>query len=140
MVYWDLFLSITDRGYMSRAKERERVCSMIELTSADLTCPFTTAQKVLSGKYSLLIIFHLKDGPVRFNELLRKFDGLTHASLTKQLRQLESFQLVHREVYHQVPPKVEYSLTDLGKTLYPMINELTEWGSKYIDNCKTVAR
>lgn len=113
---------------------------MIELTSADLTCPFTTAQKVLSGKWSLIIIFHLKDGPKRFNELLRKFDGLTHSSLTKQLRQLEKFQLIHREVYNQVPPKVEYSLTDLGKKLYPTINELTEWGSKYIDNCKSVDR
>ena len=58
---------------------------MIELTSANLTYPFTTAQKVLSGKYSLIIIFHLKDGPVRFNELLRKFDSLTHSSLTKQV-------------------------------------------------------
>ncbi|MFJ7830986.1 winged helix-turn-helix transcriptional regulator [Peribacillus sp. NPDC097284] len=110
---------------------------MIELTSADLTCPFTTAQKVLSGKWSLVIIFHLKDGPIRFNELLRKFDGLTHSSLTKQL---ENFQLIHREVYHQVPPKVEYSLTDLGEKLFPTINELTEWGSKYIDNCKSVER
>ena len=109
---------------------------MIELTDKDLTCPFTTAQKVLSGKWSLIIIYHLKDGPVRFNELLRKFDSITHSSLTKQLRQLEKFQLIHREVYNQVPPKVEYSLTDLGKTLYPTINELTEWGSKYIDNCK----
>ena len=113
---------------------------MIELTSADLTCPFTTAQKVLSGKWSLLIIFHLKDGPIRFNELLRKFDGLTHSSLTKQLRQLESFQLIHREAYHQVPPKVEYSLTELGEKLFPTINELTEWGSKYIVNCKSVEK
>ena len=109
---------------------------MTELTSADLTCPFTTAQKVLSGKYSLIIIFHLRDGPVRFNELLRKFNGLTHSSLTKQLRQLENFQLIHREVYNQVPPKVEYSLTELGKKLYPTIIELTEWGRKYIDNCQ----
>ena len=112
---------------------------MIEITTADLNCPITIAQKVLSGKYSLLIIFHLKDGPIRFNELLRKFDGLTHSSLTKQLRQLEHFQLIHREIYNQVPPKVEYSLTDLGKKLYPTIGELTEWGSKYIDNCKMAA-
>ncbi|AKG33431.1 winged helix-turn-helix transcriptional regulator [Paenibacillus durus] len=109
---------------------------MIELKKADLSCPFTAAQKVLSGKWSFMIIFHLKDGPIRFNELLRKFDGLTHASLTKQLKQLESFQIIHREVYNQVPPKVEYSLTDLGKKLYPMINVLTEWGSEYIENCK----
>ena len=109
---------------------------MIKLNSTDLTCPFTTAQKVLSGKYSLIIIFHLKDGPVRFNELLRKFDGLTHASLTKQLRQLESFRLIHREVYNQVPPKVEYSLTDLGKQLFPTIDGLTEWGSEYIKSCE----
>lgn len=111
---------------------------MIELKSSDLTCPFTTAQKVLSGKWSLMIIFQLKDGPIRFNELLRKFDGLiTHASLTKQLKQLESFKLIHREVYNQVPPKVEYSLTDLGKKLYPTINKLTDWGSEYIEeHCK----
>ena len=113
---------------------------MTELTSADLTCPFTTAQKVLSGKYSLIIIFHLRDGPVRFNELLRKFNGLTHSSLTKQLRQLENFQLIHREVYNQVPLKVEYSLTELGKKLYPTILELTEWGRKYIDNCQRVIK
>lgn len=109
---------------------------MIQLTSTDLTCPFTTAQKVLSGKYSLTIIFHLKDGPKRFNELLRKFDGLTHSSLTKQLRQLENFRIIHREVYNQVPPKVEYSLTELGEKLYPTINELIDWGNKYIDNCQ----
>jgi DNA-binding HxlR family transcriptional regulator len=109
---------------------------MFELKSSDLICPFTTAQKVLSGKWSLMIIFLLKDGPIRFNELLRKFDGLTHASLTKQLRQLESFRLIHREVYNQVPPKVEYSLTDLGKKLYPTINGLTDWGTEYIEDCK----
>lgn len=113
---------------------------MIKLTSVDLTCPFTTAQKVLSGKWSLMIIFHLKDGPVRFNELLRKFEGLTHSSLTKQLKQLEHFQLIHREAYNQVPPKVEYSLTDLGKKLFPLMNELTEWGSEYIQNCEGVKR
>ena len=108
---------------------------MIELNSTDLTCPFTTAQKVLSGKYSLMIIFHLKDGPVRFNELLRRFEGLTHSSLTKQLRQLEKFRIIHREVYHQVPPKVEYSLTDLGKKLSPTLDMLTEWGNEYIEDC-----
>ena len=117
-------------------KKRKRRISLIKLNSTDLTCPFTTAQKVLSGKYALMIIFHLKDGPVRFNELLRKFDGLTHASLTKQLRQLESFRLIHREVYNQVPPKVEYSLTDLGKQLFPTIDGLTEWGSEYIKTCE----
>ena len=75
---------------------------------------------------------------MRFNELLRKFDGLTHSSLTKQLRQLEDFRIIRREVYHQVPPRVEYSLTDLGKKLYPTINELTEWGSEYIQDCKVL--
>ncbi len=117
---------------MRNLEQRKRWSLMIELTSADLTCPITTAQKVLSGKWTLMIIFHLKDGPVRFNELLRRFDGLTHSSLTKQLRQLENFRIIHREVYNQVPPKVEYSLTDLGKKLYPTMNELTEWGGASI--------
>lgn len=109
---------------------------MIELKISELTCPFSAAQKVLSGKWSLMIIFHLKDGPIRFNALLRKFDGLTHASLTKQLKQLEKFRIIHREAYNQVPPKVEYSLTNLGEKLYQTINGLTDWGNEYIEDCK----
>ena len=95
-------------------------------------CPITTAQRVLSSKWSLVILFILKDHPVRFNELLRMFDGMNHTTLTKQLRQLEEFGVVHREVYHQVPPKVEYSLTELGHKLEPTLVCLSEWGQEYI--------
>lgn len=95
-------------------------------------CPITTAQRVLSSKWSLLIIYLLKDQPVRFNELLRMFEGMTHATLTKQLKQLEQFGLVHREAYNQIPPKVEYSLTDLGHKLEPTLDCLFEWGKEYI--------
>ncbi len=95
-------------------------------------CPITTAQRVLSSKWSLVIIFILKDYPVRFNELLRMFDAMNHATLTKQLRQLEEFGVVHREIYNQVPPKVGYSLTELGHKLEPTLACLSEWGQEYI--------
>lgn len=95
-------------------------------------CPVTTAQKVLSGKWSLLIIYHLKDRTLRFNELLRLFDGVTHTTLTKQLKTLEHHGLIERRVYSQIPPKVEYSLSEMGKGLLPVIDVLNEWGECYI--------
>lgn len=95
-------------------------------------CPITTAQKVLSSKWSLMIIFFLKDKPLRFNQLLRCFDGITHATLTKQLKQLELFGIIHRQVYSEIPPKVEYSLTELGQKLQPTMDCLLEWGKEYI--------
>lgn len=98
------------------------------------SCPITTAQRVLSSKWSLVIIFILKEQPMRFNELLRVFDGMSHATLTKQLKQLESFGLVHREVYNQIPPKVEYSLTELGHQLGPTLDSLSKWSELYIKN------
>lgn len=95
-------------------------------------CPITTAQKVLSSKWSLMIIYFLKDKTMRFNELLRLFNGMTHATLAKQLKQLEQFGIVSREAYNQIPPKVEYSLTDLGRRLQPTLDCLFEWGQEYI--------
>lgn len=96
------------------------------------SCPITIAQRVLSSKWSLVIIYILKDQSMRFNELHRMLDGMSHATLTKQLKQLESFGLVHREVYNQIPPKVEYSLTDLGHQLEPTLNCLSDWAELYI--------
>ena len=101
---------------------------MQEVNHNSVHCPMVTVQKVLSSKWSLLIIYYLKDGAVRFNELLRMFDGITHATLTKQLKWLEQCGIVNRKVYEQIPPKVEYSLTELGYKLQPTLDCLTEWG------------
>lgn len=104
------------------------------ITIEDFDCPFTTSQKVLSGKWSLPIIFYLKDGPMRFNQLLRQFN-ITHATLTKQLKQLANYGVINRKSYDQIPPKVEYSLTELGQKLIPTIQALADWGKDFIDYC-----
>jgi DNA-binding HxlR family transcriptional regulator len=96
-------------------------------------CPFVTAQKLLTGKWTLLIMHHLSVKTLRFNELQRELPDLTQATLTKQLRYLEENGLIIRKVYNQIPPKVEYSLSELGRQFEPVLNSLEIWGNKYID-------
>ena len=94
-------------------------------------CPYTTAQKALSGKWSLVIMHILSDGPVRFNELHRRLPDMTHATLSRQLKQLEENGLIIRREYSQIPPKVEYSLTERGKSLIPILDGMCEWGDQH---------
>mgnify|MGYP003083969286 CR=1 FL=1 len=89
-------------------------------------CPFFTTQKILSGKWTILILHLLEGKAVRFNELQRELGTITQATLTKQLKQLEKDGLINRKVYAQIPPKVEYSLTEIGQ-------KLEVWGNDYID-------
>lgn len=100
-------------------------------------CPFVTAQKLLTGKWTLLIMHHLSVKTLRFNELQRELPDLTQATLTKQLRYLEGNGLISRKVYNQIPPKVEYSLSELGRQFEPVLNSLEIWGNKYIDFMKS---
>ena len=88
---------------------------------------------VIGGKWKVIIIHHLLDGTKRFSELRRLIPQVTQRMLTSQLRELESDGAVHREVYPQVPPKVEYSLTKLGKTLEPVLLVMHDWGKSFID-------
>ena len=100
-------------------------------------CPYVTAQKIFSGKWTILIIYNLCDGTLRFNELQKKIFGVTQATLTKQLRSLEDYGLINRNVYAEVPPKVEYSLTEIGKEFVPILKHFEEFGNKYINYLKT---
>ncbi|AJY75149.1 winged helix-turn-helix transcriptional regulator [Paenibacillus beijingensis] len=90
-----------------------------------------TTLDVIGGKWKGVILYHLLDGKKRFNEFRRLYPGMTQFMLTLQLRELERDGIIHREVYKQVPPKVEYSLTDFGKTLEPVIVAMKEWGETY---------
>ena len=99
-------------------------------------CPFFTTQKILSGKWTILILHLLEDKSVRFNELQRLLGTITQATLTKQLKQLEQDGLINRKIYAQIPPKVEYSLTDIGKKFQAVLNELEIWGNNYIEYLK----
>ncbi|NOI26542.1 helix-turn-helix transcriptional regulator [Vibrio mediterranei] len=94
-------------------------------------CPIEASLELFGGKWKGLILYHLLDDTLRFNELKRKVGGVTQRMLTKQLRELEVNGLVNRKVYAQVPPKVEYSLTKTGKTLKPLLISLKNWGEDY---------
>ena len=99
-------------------------------------CPYATAQSLISGKWAILILHYLEDGPVRFNELQRLMPKMTHATLSVQLKDLVDKGLVERTQYESIPPKVEYSLTDMGRKFHPVIEALKQWGQEYIDFLK----
>ena len=95
--------------------------------------PIDATLDVIGGKWKPLIIYALNDETLRFSQLLDKLQPrITQRMLTKQLRQLEADGLITRKVYMQVPPKVEYSLTELGKSLMPILDQLCEWGSEHM--------
>jgi len=98
---------------------------------AEIFCPVELTLDVIGGKWKGAILFHLLDGRIRFNELRRLLPRVTQRMLTLQLRELEADGLVHREVYAEVPPRVEYSLTDFGRTLEPMVIAMKDWGNRY---------
>ena len=94
-------------------------------------CPISEIQPIVRGKWTAVIIYFLSQGTHRFGELSRKIPMVTQANLTKELRSLEEYGLVHREIYREVPPKVEYSLTDLGREFLPIIKALEDFAYKY---------
>lgn len=99
-------------------------------------CPYSTAQSLISGKWAVLILHYLEDGPVRFNELQRLMPKMTHATLSVQLKALVDSGLVEREQYESIPPRVEYSLTEIGEKFHPVLVALQEWGGEYIEYMK----
>lgn len=95
-------------------------------------CPVEATLDLIGGKYKALILWHLSEGTLRFNELHKLIGGATPKMLTQQLRELESQKLIHREVFPIIPPKVEYSLTALGQSLMPILVAMRDWGSSYM--------
>lgn len=99
-------------------------------------CPYATAQSLISGKWAVLILHYLEDGPIRFNELQRLMPKMTHATLSVQLKTLVDNGLVKRVQYETIPPKVEYSLTEIGSKFHPVLEALQKWGAEYIEYMK----
>lgn len=97
------------------------------------SCPIEDTLSVIGGVWKVIIIRELLDGTRRYSQLHRKLDGVTHKMLTQQLRELETDGVVHREVYRVVPPKVEYSLTPLGRKLSPLLDTMREWGVSLVE-------
>ena len=95
-------------------------------------CPVVATLDMIGGKYKALILWHLVDGTLRFGELRRLIPQATQKMLTQQLRELEDDNLVIRTVYPVVPPKVEYQLSDLGKSIKPVLDAMRAWGTDYM--------
>ncbi|MEM7214185.1 MAG: helix-turn-helix domain-containing protein [Pseudomonadota bacterium] len=95
-------------------------------------CPVEATLERIGGKWKGIALYHLLEGPKRYNELKRQVGGVTQRMLTKQLRELESDGLVDRKIFPVVPPHVEYSLTEKGRTLKPILIALRDWGESYV--------
>jgi len=98
----------------------------------EYVCGIDVTLAVVGGKWKASILWHLAHATMRFSDLQRQFAETTRKMLTQQLRELEADGLVHREVYPQVPPKVEYSLTDKGRSLTPVLDMMCDWGKQYL--------
>lgn len=104
---------------------------MLKFKGNEYSCSMELTLDIIGGKWKPLIIWHLGRKTMRFSELKKTLPNITQKMLTQQLRALEEDQLVNRFVYTQVPPKVEYSLTERGKTLLPVLSTLCEWAIGY---------
>lgn len=104
----------------------------------DLLCPIRYALDVVGGKWKLPIICMLAGGlPTRYSSIKRKLTGVTNMMLAQSLKELEATGLVHREQYNEVPPRVEYTLTEKGKSIIPPLVKLAEWGAENMHEVKT---
>ena len=95
-------------------------------------CPVEATMDLIGGKYKTLILWHLSEKTYRFSELRKAIKGATAKMLTQQLRELEAQSLIRREVFPVIPPKVEYSLTELGASLMPILVAMRDWGANYL--------
>lgn len=116
---------------MSKNLSFHHKCHMNERCAKYNTCPMVLVHKLISGKWKILILWYLSSGCLRFSEIKRKLPDVTQKMLTNQLRSLEDDGLVNRKVYPEVPPKVEYSLTEIGKSIIPMLEQMYSFGIDY---------
>jgi DNA-binding HxlR family transcriptional regulator len=95
------------------------------------SCTITTTLRVLGGKWKIIVLWHLIDKTRRFSEIMHLVSGVSHKMLAQQLRELEADGLILRKVYAEVPPRVEYSLTEYGRTLTPVLSAMAKWGLEH---------
>ena len=100
-------------------------------------CPQVTVQRIFAGKWAILVFQKLAEKPRRFGELCRCIPNITQPALTKQLRTFEAFNMINRRVFHEIPPKVEYSLTSLGAEALPVMKQMEDFGMRYIEQLRS---
>ena len=103
-------------------------------------CPYVTALEIINGRWKMLIIKYINEGNTRFGQLKRKLPGITQSMLTNQLRSLEKDGVITRTVFSEVPPHVEYNLSEIGCQLEPIIREIGLWGKAYLADHPEVYR
>lgn len=110
-----------------------------KVSCSNFRCEIEVTLEVISGKWKALILWHLgQEELIRFNEFRRRIPDISQKMLTQQLRRLEEVGLVNRKIYNQVPPMVEYSLTDIGKELIPILDAMDVWGKKFVDHFQKI--
>lgn len=108
---------------------------MYRINGKNYPCCTSVTMGIIGGKWKSVILFYLIDGTLRYNELRKKMVGVTERTLSLQLQQLQEDGVVNRKVYTSKPPlKVEYSLTDFGKTLIPLLQSIADWGDYVVEN------
>jgi DNA-binding HxlR family transcriptional regulator len=117
---------------LSSKQTSPREKSKSDPAADDYRCPVEVTLEVIGGKWKAVILWHLTFKTLRFSQLQRRLSGVTQKMLTQQLRELERDQLIHRQVFAEVPPRVEYSLTDTGRTLQPLLQQMRDWGNGHL--------
>ncbi|MAD41680.1 MAG: transcriptional regulator [Arcobacter sp.] len=105
---------------------------MYEINEKEFKCPISVTLDIFNDRWKLSIIWHLLENDLRFKDLHSQIDEITQKTLTVKLKELEQKNIIHREVFAQVPPKVVYSLTSAGKRLKPVLDEMFDWGVGYV--------
>ena len=113
-------------------EQNQSAAGLMTLRDKEYKCGIDVTLALVGGKWKASILWHLAQGTMRFSDLQRQFSDTPRKMLTQQLRELEADGLVHRKVYPQVPPKVEYSLTEQGKTIFPILELMCDWGRSYV--------
>ncbi len=118
-------------------QQSQSTAEVMTLRDKEYKCGIDVTLALVGGKWKASILWHLAQDTMRFSDLQRQFADTTRKMLTQQLRELEGDGLVHRKVYAQVPPKVEYSLTEQGKSIFPILEMMCDWGSSYLKAANT---
>lgn len=100
----------------------------------EYNCPVDATISKIGGKYKAVILYHLGNDTLRYNQIRKKIPAITDKMLAQQLRELESDNLIIKKIYPIIPPKTEYSLSELGKTLIPLLDSMCEWGQQFMED------
>ncbi|MBM6838963.1 helix-turn-helix transcriptional regulator [Clostridium saudiense] len=118
---------------MIEISNKHEKCYMKDKCAKYTKCPMVLVQEIISGKWKILILWYLSYSTLRFGDLQKKLPNVSQKVLSRQLKSMEEDNIIHREVYPVVPPKVEYSLTDTGRKLIPILEMMHKFGAEYLE-------